>query len=114
MCLCYDQGKMDSAASMIEKAILTNPSYAEAYNNLGMFAGFSFKHFKKFIISYLHGTLDILVFYVLLQQTNSTLLEYSETVANILPFHCNTVFLPGLAKFSAVFCSYFFEAGMVL
>jgi len=26
---------MDSAASMIEKAILANPTYAEAYNNLG-------------------------------------------------------------------------------
>jgi hypothetical protein len=25
---------MDSAASMIEKAILANPTYAEAYNNL--------------------------------------------------------------------------------
>ena len=31
---------MDSAASMIEKAILANPSYAEAYNNLGTFVGF--------------------------------------------------------------------------
>jgi protein O-GlcNAc transferase len=27
---------MDSAASMIEKAILANPTYAEAYNNLGV------------------------------------------------------------------------------
>jgi hypothetical protein len=26
---------MDAAASMIEKAILANPTYAEAYNNLG-------------------------------------------------------------------------------
>ena len=26
---------MDAAASMIEKAIMANPSYAEAYNNLG-------------------------------------------------------------------------------
>lgn len=31
---------MDSAASMIEKAILANPSYAEAYNNLGTLPGF--------------------------------------------------------------------------
>ncbi|EXB54601.1 putative UDP-N-acetylglucosamine--peptide N-acetylglucosaminyltransferase SPINDLY [Morus notabilis] len=30
------QGKMDAAASMIEKAIIANPSYAEAYNNLGV------------------------------------------------------------------------------
>ncbi|KAM0914672.1 hypothetical protein ACQ4PT_011358 [Festuca glaucescens] len=30
------QGKMDAAASMIEKAILANPTYAEAYNNLGV------------------------------------------------------------------------------
>ncbi|KAF9598632.1 hypothetical protein IFM89_028301 [Coptis chinensis] len=30
------QGKMDAAASMIEKAIVANPSYAEAYNNLGV------------------------------------------------------------------------------
>lgn len=29
------QGKMDAAASMIEKAIIANPTYAEAYNNLG-------------------------------------------------------------------------------
>lgn len=26
---------MDQAAGMIEKAILANPTYAEAYNNLG-------------------------------------------------------------------------------
>lgn len=26
---------MDAAASMIEKAIIANPTYAEAYNNLG-------------------------------------------------------------------------------
>lgn len=30
------QGKMDAAASMIEKAIVANPTYAEAYNNLGL------------------------------------------------------------------------------
>ncbi|KAL0338664.1 UNVERIFIED_CONTAM: putative UDP-N-acetylglucosamine--peptide N-acetylglucosaminyltransferase SPINDLY [Sesamum angustifolium] len=30
------QGKMDAAASMIEKAIVANPTYAEAYNNLGV------------------------------------------------------------------------------
>lgn len=30
------QGKMDAAASMIEKAIIANPTYAEAYNNLGL------------------------------------------------------------------------------
>ncbi|GER41876.1 tetratricopeptide repeat protein [Striga asiatica] len=30
------QGKMDAAASMIEKAIAANPTYAEAYNNLGV------------------------------------------------------------------------------
>ncbi|KAJ4846807.1 hypothetical protein Tsubulata_037060 [Turnera subulata] len=30
------QGKMDSALSMIEKAIIANPTYAEAYNNLGV------------------------------------------------------------------------------
>ena len=29
------QGKMDAAASMIQKAIMANPSYSEAYNNLG-------------------------------------------------------------------------------
>jgi hypothetical protein len=28
---------MDAAASMIEKAIVANPTYAEAYNNLGHF-----------------------------------------------------------------------------
>lgn len=27
---------MDAAASMIEKAIVANPTYAEAYNNLGL------------------------------------------------------------------------------
>lgn len=27
---------MDAAASMIEKAIIANPTYAEAYNNLGI------------------------------------------------------------------------------
>jgi len=27
---------MDAAASMIEKAIMANPTYAEAYNNLGL------------------------------------------------------------------------------
>lgn len=27
---------MDAAASMIEKAIVANPTYAEAYNNLGI------------------------------------------------------------------------------
>ena len=31
------QGKIDAAASMIEKAIIANPTYAEAYNNLGLF-----------------------------------------------------------------------------
>ncbi|KAF2289694.1 hypothetical protein GH714_037979 [Hevea brasiliensis] len=30
------QGKMDAAASMVEKAIVANPTYAEAYNNLGV------------------------------------------------------------------------------
>ncbi|KAB1222488.1 putative UDP-N-acetylglucosamine--peptide N-acetylglucosaminyltransferase SPINDLY [Morella rubra] len=30
------QGKMDIAASLIEKAIIANPTYAEAYNNLGV------------------------------------------------------------------------------
>ena len=34
--LCL-QGKMDAAASMIEKAIIANPTYAEAYNNLGLY-----------------------------------------------------------------------------
>lgn len=34
---------MDSAAAMIEKAILANPSYAEAYNNLGMLAVYFFQ-----------------------------------------------------------------------
>ncbi|CAL5368342.1 unnamed protein product [Camellia sinensis] len=34
-CVVYTvQGKMDAAASMIEKAIVANPTYAEAYNNL--------------------------------------------------------------------------------
>jgi len=28
---------VDAAASMIEKAIIANPTYAEAYNNLGLF-----------------------------------------------------------------------------
>ncbi|KAI7987316.1 Ribosomal RNA small subunit methyltransferase I [Camellia lanceoleosa] len=32
--LKFDMGKMDVAASMIEKAIVANPIYAEAYNNL--------------------------------------------------------------------------------
>lgn len=32
------QGKMDAAASMIEKAIIANPTYAEAYNNLGPYS----------------------------------------------------------------------------
>lgn len=27
---------MDAAANMIEKAIVANPTYAEAYNNLGL------------------------------------------------------------------------------
>jgi hypothetical protein len=27
---------MDTAASLIEKAIIANPTYAEAYNNLGL------------------------------------------------------------------------------
>lgn len=31
----YVQGKMDAAAAMIEKAIAANPTYSEAYNNLG-------------------------------------------------------------------------------
>lgn len=35
--LRYWQGKMDAAASMIEKAIIANPTYAEAYNNLGLY-----------------------------------------------------------------------------
>ncbi|KAL6528949.1 hypothetical protein OROMI_028835 [Orobanche minor] len=30
------QGKTDAAASMIEKAIIANPTYAEAYTNLGL------------------------------------------------------------------------------
>ncbi|KAK3024067.1 hypothetical protein RJ639_043428 [Escallonia herrerae] len=34
--LKFDMGKMDAAASMIEKAIVANPTYAEAYNNLGI------------------------------------------------------------------------------
>lgn len=33
---------MDAAASMIEKAIVANPTYAEAYNNLGFFFNPSF------------------------------------------------------------------------
>lgn len=32
------QGKIDAAASMIEKAIVANPTYAEAFNNLGVLA----------------------------------------------------------------------------
>lgn len=36
--LLFLQGKMDAAANMIEKAIIANPTYAEAYNNLGLFA----------------------------------------------------------------------------
>lgn len=36
LCACYWQGKMDAAASMIEKAIIACPTYAEAYNNLGI------------------------------------------------------------------------------
>jgi protein O-GlcNAc transferase len=31
----FIQGKMDAAASMIEKAIIANSTYGEAYNNLG-------------------------------------------------------------------------------
>ncbi|KAL6530951.1 hypothetical protein OROHE_014433 [Orobanche hederae] len=30
------KSKMEAAASMIEKAIIANPTYAEAYNNLGL------------------------------------------------------------------------------
>lgn len=41
---------MDCAASMIEKAILANPSYAEAYNNLGMSAGLVTKQFLIFYL----------------------------------------------------------------
>ena len=33
---------MDAAASMIEKAIMENPAYAEAYNNLGDYTDFSY------------------------------------------------------------------------
>lgn len=33
----FTQGKMDAAASMIQKAIVANPTYAEAYNNLGIY-----------------------------------------------------------------------------
>ncbi|KAI3715116.1 hypothetical protein L6452_22084 [Arctium lappa] len=33
--------KMDAAASMIEKAIVANPTYAEAFNNLGLFLSLS-------------------------------------------------------------------------
>ena len=38
------QGKMDAAASMIEKAIMANPTYAEAYNNLGLSLSLSNTH----------------------------------------------------------------------
>lgn len=33
---------MDAAASMIEKAIIANPTYAEAYNNLGPYFHLAF------------------------------------------------------------------------
>lgn len=33
---------MDAAASMIEKAIIANPTYAEAYNNLGPYFQLAF------------------------------------------------------------------------
>ncbi|KAG4950247.1 hypothetical protein JHK82_043599 [Glycine max] len=34
--LKFDMGKLDVATSMIEKAIIANPTYAEAYNNIGL------------------------------------------------------------------------------
>lgn len=37
----FTQGKMDGAASMIEKAIVANPTYAEAYNSLGLYLSLS-------------------------------------------------------------------------
>lgn len=40
---------MDAAASMIEKAILANPTYAEAYNNLGICYDFSCIHVPSMI-----------------------------------------------------------------
>ncbi|KAM0049054.1 putative protein O-GlcNAc transferase [Helianthus debilis subsp. tardiflorus] len=38
---------MDAAASMIEKASVTNPTYGEAYNNLGNFYGSGCKYELK-------------------------------------------------------------------
>ena len=40
---------MDAAACMIEKAILANPSYAEAYNNLGIGALLFDFHLQFFV-----------------------------------------------------------------
>lgn len=42
---------MDAAASMIEKAILANPTYAEAYNNLGLSLSQTHTQFLKYISS---------------------------------------------------------------
>jgi len=44
---------MDAAASMIEKAIIANPTYAEAYNNLGIF--FISLIYNLFIVGSLNG-----------------------------------------------------------
>lgn len=58
---------MDAASSMIEKAIVANPTYAEAYNNLG---------------SFLSPSLSIMI-YVLC----ASLLSYTYYVINYTNFH---------------------------
>lgn len=40
---------MDAAANMIEKAIIANPTYAEAYNNLGWLCIYSL-HFCSIFV----------------------------------------------------------------
>ncbi|KAI3680757.1 hypothetical protein L6452_35533 [Arctium lappa] len=44
------QDKMDAAASMIEKAIVANPTYAEAYNNLGLFLSLASNIVKSVVL----------------------------------------------------------------
>ena len=42
---------MDAAATMIEKAIVANPTYAEAYNNLGPLSTVSLSVFQPAYVS---------------------------------------------------------------
>ena len=55
---------MDVATSMIEKAIITNPTYAEAYNNVGLYIS-SLVFFFGYVVS-LHLEVIVLVKVVLI------------------------------------------------